>query len=1123
MVARTASGEREGVPDRGVRRDASPQATSYALPGGVVTFVMTDIEGSTRLFRRLGDDYADLLAAHNALLRMTFTRHGGVEVGTEGDSLLVAFADASEAVASCLDAQLALAAHDWPVDAEVRVRMGAHTGDATPVDGDYVSLAVHQVARICAGAHGGQVLVSEATAAAATQLPSHASLVALGSFQLRGFPAPARLFQLKHPTLRSEFPPLRAIGVVAHNLPFFRSSFVGRGEDRAALAELLRTTGVVTLVGLGGVGKTRLAVQVAFDVMDRFADGAWLVELASLTDPAAPARAISATMGIPEQPGQDLEEVIGAALREKATLLIIDNCEHLLANVAPLVEHLSHACPHLVVLATSREPLDIEGEIVWRLDPLPTPDPDQAGGLDGIAAADAVRLFIQRAALVSPGFRLSDANAADVARVVARLNGIPLAIELAAAAVGERSLAGVLRGLDDRFELLAHGRRTAPGRHQTLRAALEWSLDLLGTGERRLFARLAAFAGSGTTEAAIAICAGDPVPAGDVTRIIRHLRRASLLAPHPEARERWLMLESIRELAVLELAAAGETDTMAQRHRTWYADHVEAIEPHLGRRGHAALMRELAADHDNVRRAIDTAVTAGDTDLALRICVAMTPFWTSHGSWTEGARRFQAAMALDGGDDALRTRARAAMGNLVLLRGELDEAEELFGAAERSAAVFSDEVVTAQALAGLGYVAFRRSRLGEAEERWERALASAERAGDDRVIASVLRSLAIASGSRGRQQQTGALLERALAAAKAAGDDQLVRLVLGSLGEMLLWLGRYRDAEDAYGEALDLATEIGDLSARPLLLAELGWLAYLRGDPQTAHRLSMDAVELAEDLENPRVLAHALRLGGEVQGRRGTLGEAAALFDRALAVAEELGAPAELAGVRCSQACLALDERRFDEARALAEAALELSTLGHTMRRTAPGWVLGVVALRDDDLDRARRRFDGGLAEAVYADIPRHQANNIWGLGRLSAASGRTGEALHHHGRALELRRSISDRFGVADSLTGVAEAVAALEPERALQLVAAATAIRRTGGAAATAREAAEAHQIMASVSAADVAGGTGADQVRGAALDEHAAIEEATRIVTRYATAPAGHGGTEAVDDERSTSWDG
>jgi predicted ATPase/class 3 adenylate cyclase len=1050
---------------------------------------MSDIEGSTRLFHHLGTAYVQLLQEHRLLLRHAIAAHDGREVDTEGDGLLVAFADAAAAVAAALDAQRGLMAHAWPAGGDVRVRIGLHTGEATPTGAGYVSLAVHQVARVSAAAHGGQVLMSETTAsAAAGRLCAQARVFALGSFHLRGFPAPQRLFQLLHPDLPSDFPPLRAVGVVPHNLPFLRTGFVGRDRERPAVADLLAATGLVTIAGPGGVGKTRLAMQVAYDVMDRYADGVRLVELAPVAEPERVTPAVAAAVGVADEPGRSIGDVLLDVLAGKAMLLLLDNCEHLLDAVVGLVDELAQTCPHLAVLATSREPLDIDAEAVWRLEPLGTVGPP-AG------VSDAARLFAERAALVRPDFTLSEETAADVTRLVVHLDGMPLAIELAAAALADRPLSAVLQGLTDRFALLSHGRRNAPSRHRTLRAALDWSLDLLTAEERRTFIRMAAFAGSGSIGAATEVCAGKPVTAAAVPETVRRLIRASLLVAHREVPDRWSMLESVRELASVELAEAGESDSAAARHRAWYAAHTEAVGRDLGRSDRPGAMRDLAAEHENVLLALDTSVRAGDATTALRLAVGMAPFWTSGGHWAEGIGRLDAVLDLPCTDEALRARALVAAGQLLLLRGDLDEAEARFTEACRHGSAAGDDGAVAGALSGAGYVAFRRSRLGDAQANWERALEHAEAAGDERRAAGVLRSLAVAAGSRGDQTATGELLERAMALARRVGDDHQLRQVLGSAAERHLWVGAYDKATEEYGEALELATAIGELPARPLLLAELGWTALLRGDVGVAHRLATEAVELGEDVVNRRVQVHALRLLGETLVRRGRPDDAAAALDRALAVAEEFAAPAELAGVLCSQAVAALEVLRLDEARATAERSLGLSALPHPMRLVNPAWVRGVVGVRQGRLGDAERDFRSIRSLATYA--VRVTANGTWGLACVEAARGERELALADHAAALRLRHGFGDRLGVAESLVGIAGVIATTSPEGAARLAGGATALVRASAAVPTPRQQADLDSVSQRATGAADPGTVTDGMTAGATLDECAAVAEALELI--------------------------
>jgi tetratricopeptide (TPR) repeat protein len=479
----------------------------------------------------------------------------------------------------------------------------------------------------------------------------------------------------------------------------------------------------------------------------------------------------------------------------------------------------------------------------------------------------------------------------------------------------------------------------------------------------------------------------------------------------------------------------------------------------------------------------------------------MAPFWTSRGDWTEGVDRLRAALALTGGDARLRTRAMIVTGNLLLLRGDLRDAEDRFAEAGERAMAAGDDATTARALAGAGYVYFRNSRLADAQETWEEALAAAEQADDERVATSIIRSLAIASASRGDQIRAGELLDRAIESAQRMQDDQLLRQLLGSSAERHLWLGRYDVAAKEYGEALDLATAIGDLSARPLLLTELGWVALLRGDVTTAERLSVEAVELAEDVGNRRVLAQTLRLRGEALIRHGAATEAASSLEQAQTVAEELGAPAEVAGVRSSQACLALEELQLDDARRLAEEAIGAHAMLHPMRRTSPGWVLGVAAMVGDDLHAAERYFQAEIEAATNprAPVPRHEANSVYGLAVVNAAAGSVIQAAELHLRALELRRRIGDRLGVADSLVSLAAVALGTYPDDAARLVGAATALRLKAGATPTKRETAELSAVITVMERAEEPAWLSGARNASGHMDEDAAIAIAMRLGAR------------------------
>jgi predicted ATPase/class 3 adenylate cyclase len=584
------------------------EASAGALPGGTVTLLFTDIEGSTRLLQRLGERYAGVLAEHQRLLRAAFAAHGGREVDTQGDAFFVAFPRAIDAVRAAVAAQRALAAHPWPEGAAVRVRMGLHTGEPTPTGGRYVGLDVHRAARVGAAAHGGQVLLTQTTEAlVAHELPDAVRLRALGPQRLKDLQHPEPLYQLVVAGLPADFPPLQTLDRHAHNLPVQPTPLLGREREVGMARALLARPGarLVTLTGPGGVGKTRLGLQVAAEVADRFPDGVWLVPLAPLGDPALVGPTVARTLGLGEAAGQPLRDTLAAYLRDKRLLLLLDNVEHLL-DAAPLLADLLAASPALAVLATSRAPLRLAGEREVAVPPLPLPAAGRPPAREELGECAAVRLFVDRAQAVRADFRLTDENAAAVAEICRRLDGLPLALALAAARARLFAPPALLARLARPLALLTGGARDLPARQQTLRATIDWSYGLLGAGEQRLFARLAVFAGGCTLEAAEAVCDGAGDLGADVLEGLEALVAQSLLRWEPGAGDeaRVAMLETLREYAAERLAASGEAAAAGRAHAAHYLALAEAAERELAGPRQAAALARLEAEHDNLRAAL---------------------------------------------------------------------------------------------------------------------------------------------------------------------------------------------------------------------------------------------------------------------------------------------------------------------------------------------------------------------------------------------------------------------------------------------------------------------------------------------------------------------------------------
>lgn len=608
------------------------------LPTETLTFLFTDIEGSTALLRRLGEDaYADVLAEHHLLIRSCLAGHGGREVSTQGDGFFAVFSSPRACASAVIEMQQGLGAHAWPAGEQLRVRMGVHFGEASENVTGLYGLEVHRAARIAAIAHGGQILLS-ATAAGLIRdsLPTGASLRDLGFHRLRDLGRAEQIFQLHGEGLPFEFPPLRSLDnpELPNNLPAQSAPFVGRSLELAEVRHLIESARLVTLTGAGGSGKTRLGLQVAADLLDGSSDGVWLVELASVSEGAVVASSVAQALGIMSHAGRPALETLLDALSSQSVFVVLDNCEHLIDDCAKVAEALLRRCPAIRLLATSREPLGIAGETIYRVPSMSLPVADRDTGEVAPDSSDAIALFAARAAAQGVGFVLDRESAPLVAEICRRLDGMPLAIELAASRLRALSLADLNDRLDQRFRLLTGGSRNAVPRQQTLLATVDWSYSLLSAPEKKLLQRLSVFVDGFHLDAAEEVCAGGDLDVFAITDLVASLVDKNLVVAEPaDGSLRYRLLETIRQFAAERLIESGgtEADELNRAHCRYFLSVAEAAKAEFEGPGQVKWIRRLNAEQGNIWRAIDNAADAADvsvgTEQVLRFGVALVRHW----------------------------------------------------------------------------------------------------------------------------------------------------------------------------------------------------------------------------------------------------------------------------------------------------------------------------------------------------------------------------------------------------------------------------------------------------------------------------------------------------------------
>jgi predicted ATPase/class 3 adenylate cyclase len=866
------------------------------LPTGTITFVFTDIEGSTQLLQALGERYRTVQDAQSRIVRSAIDEARGTVIRTEGDSFFAVFLTPAAAVGAAVAAQRALLSHEWPHSRPLRVRMGMHTGEGVLGGDDYIGIDVNKAARIAAAAWGGQVLLSEATTALVRgRLPHGVAIRSLGRHRLKDLPGEEELFDLVIDRLETAFPPPRTLDA-ATNLPVELTSFVGREAEVGRVISLFATTRLLTLTGPGGTGKTRLAVRVAAEVSTGFPDGAFFVDLAPITDPALVIPTIAVALQIREEGWErPIEEALKDYLRDRRLFLVLDNFEQVL-DAAPLVTDLLGSAPALKVLVTSRAPLGVRGEQDVPVAPLDVPSPHRLPPLEDLGVKESVVLFTDRATAVAPDFRLTEENAAQVAAIVSRLDGLPLAIELAASRSAVFSPAAMLERIERRLPLLAGGPRDAPSRQKTLGAAFGWSYELLEDRDRILFRRLSVLIGGSTVDAAAAVCDPDRTLGIDILEGLVTLVENSLaytIEP-PGEDVRFGMLTTVREFGLDRLDEEDDRLAIERCHAEWFLRLAETAEPHFRGPDLDRWLNALKVEHDNLRAALRWAIDNDEANVGLRLAAALWRFWHLGGHLSEGRLWVDAVLALPSAASPTleRARALAAAGGLAYWQLDTPAVLTRYEEALAISCDLEDDAEVAEATYNLAFAHGLGPGRGRAEELFLDCRRMFGKLGNTRGVADALSFLSSFTRRDGDLHLARRQAEESLRMHEEIGDLFGLMDSLHELGMAALGMGDLETARSCFIQSLDALAPLGYRTLVAIVLDQLAAEAIARGWPLRAVRLAGASESLKEaaggrappefmDLPDPREIVRPLLSDEQIasvwdEGRAMTLEEAAA-------------------------------------------------------------------------------------------------------------------------------------------------------------------------------------------------------------------------------------------------------
>lgn len=981
---------------------------------GTYTFLFTDIESSSSMWERHPVAMRAALRLHDGIVRSTMVSHRGNVFKATGDAFYAAFTRVSDAILAARDAQASLRSESWGETGELRVRMALHTGASHQRDGDFFGQPLNRCARLLDAAHGGQVLVSGTTQSlVAGMLPRGVDLEDLGVHRLRDLSEPERVYQVVASGLIPHFPPIRTLTLRPNNLPSRISSFVGRAREIHEIERVVASARLTTLMGPAGAGKTSLALQVAAQQVGAFPDGVWLAELAPVSDPAHVPATIAAALGVGLEPRSHLQPTLADQLHEKDLLLVIDNCEHVVTEVADSVDGILQRCPGVHVLCTSREALNVPGEITWPVRPLVLPDaaPDQT--LGQLAETEAVQLFVERATSASPAFELTEQTAPAVVEICRRLDGIPLAIELAAARLRMLSLEEIVARLGDQLALLGGRSRTGPPWHRTIRAAIDWSYDLLDARERAVFCRLAVFRGGCTLEAAEAVCAVGEFREHDVLDIVAQLVDKSLVRVERLDDARYHQLTVLRDYGLERLEEHERHSEVCGRHFEFYRSVAAAGEEGLLGSEQAQWLDRLESEHENLLAALAWAGDDGDLQHALEMAGSLWRFWYVRGHLQTGRAQLDRLIAADEPASATVARAKAlhGVGTIAAYEGDHETSRTCLAESLAISRELGDMGAVAKALNNQAYVAFMHEDYQTARPLYEESVAIKRELGDTLGIANSLNNLGLVALEIGDLAEAAGLLEESLGLARQIGNTEYEAAALFNLGtvrqqqadhvaartlysealvmhenlrdrmrvaEALRGLGStYHEAGDVhrarplYDQSLEIARELGHVRVIAETLKNLGYLGIDIGDHVAARLCFSEALEIQERINHKRGIGHSLNGLGTIECARGFPDQAREFHGRSLRLGRETGhKQLTLESLECC-VCLAVNEGQMERALLIAG--------GTTAQRQRAGLPLPSrrLTVLNERIGEASKAIDVEMAEELWVQGRSKDLNDL--------------------------------------------------------------------------------------------------------------------------------------------------